>query len=227
MRREAPPRIGLPKGRLRRYTLFSLEALGAAAVATDRMQVQSPAGPVEVWMLKARDIPFLVRDGMLDAGLAPIEWIVEAGDSIQAVETVEWYPARICLIAPTAFDLGEAKRHGARIVTEYPALTKAFCERAGIPGEVVRVHGSSEAMVPGLADAAVETVETGVMSKAYGLKEHAVVRDSTPIQAIVGPKSQLSHELVEALRAAALAPTERLPRDLVDTLEVAGGARSG
>ena len=59
---------------------------------------------------------------------------------------------------------------GARVSTEYPALTERFLLANGVRAEVVLSYGATEAKVPEIADAVVEITETGRALRAAGLR---------------------------------------------------------
>ncbi|MFJ4622897.1 ATP phosphoribosyltransferase [Streptomyces sp. NPDC088812] len=146
-------RIGLPKGRLLRQS--------EAARATAPQEADS-------WLLRLQDIPGLVADGSLDAGITSEEWIRESGAGVERLMPLCWYHIRVCAIGLP----GQEPATARRIVSEYPTLATEYAAQRH-PGATVRkVHGACESYVPTLADLAVECVETGRSLQRHGLVVH-------------------------------------------------------
>ncbi|MFF9018222.1 ATP phosphoribosyltransferase [Streptomyces sp. NPDC014870] len=143
-------RIGLPKGRLLHH---SEEARAIAPADTD------------CWLLRLQDIPGLVADGSLDAGITSEEWIRESRADVVRLAPLCWYHIRICAIGRPGHEVGAAPR----IVSEYPTLAGEYARSRHPEATVRHVHGACEAYVPALADLAVDCVETGLSMRKRGL----------------------------------------------------------
>ncbi|MDX3075924.1 ATP phosphoribosyltransferase [Streptomyces sp. MI02-7b] len=143
-------RIGLPKGRL----------LPHSEVA----RALAPTGSYS-WLLRLQDIPGLVADGSLDAGITSEEWIRESRADVVRLTPLCWYHVRICAIGRPGHPVGPRPR----IVSEYPSLAGEYAQWRHSDATVRRVHGACEAYVPTLADLAVDCVETGLSMKKSGL----------------------------------------------------------
>jgi ATP phosphoribosyltransferase len=143
-------RIGLPKGR------FLHHAEAAQAVA--------PAD-AETWLLRLQDIPCLVADGSLDAGITSEEWIQETRAEVVKLAPLCWSHVRICVISKPGHHVGLSPR----IVSEYPSLALEYATRRYTGATLRRVHGACEAYVPTLADLCVDCVETGQSLRRNGL----------------------------------------------------------
>jgi ATP phosphoribosyltransferase len=143
-------KIGLPKGRLLRHS----EAARAVA----------PVG-TSSWLLRLQDIPGLVADGSLDAGITSEEWIRESRSDVVRLTPLCWYHIRICAIGHPEHPVGPAPR----IVSEYPSLAAEYTTWRHPDATVRHVHGACEAYVPTLADLALDCVETGLSMKKRGL----------------------------------------------------------
>ena len=144
-------RIGAPKGRL-------------LARSQDALSVAPPEA--STWLLRLQDIPGLVANDVLDAGISSDEWIRETRSDVVRLAPLCWYHVRICTIAsPT-------DRHQGRpvhIVSEYPSIAQDFANLRHPDARVRKVHGATESYVPGLADLAVDCVETGDSLRRAGL----------------------------------------------------------
>ncbi len=165
-------RVGLPKGRGLEYTRRACVRLNMEI--DERMyRYESPAGFV-LYLLKFGDIARLLAAGTLDLGITGEEWLLEAEDPCEPIPrltSVPIYAARLCLLQPA----------GARIpyriglvASPFPRLAaRLVADLMPVP-EIMSIDGTSEALVPDLADAAVDVVETGETAKRHGL---AVARD--------------------------------------------------
>ena len=72
-------------------------------------------------------------------------------------------PIRVVLAVPQASPVASARdlKPGTRISTEYCELTRRYFEKLGIPVEVYRSYGATEAKVPEIVDAIEDATETG------------------------------------------------------------------
>jgi ATP phosphoribosyltransferase len=149
-------KIGVPKGRLMHYSQAACSV--------------SPRG-AGTWILRIQDIPGLVADSSLDAGIASEEWIRESNAEVVRIAPVCWYHIRICVVGQR-----ESISNGqVRIVSEYPNLASAYAMRMYQSAKIRHVHGACEEYIPILADVAVECVETGRSLRRYDLEVFEVL----------------------------------------------------
>jgi ATP phosphoribosyltransferase len=225
-------RIGLPKGRLIGISERALRGLG---IERDSASVYRLRGEdVTVWLLKMCDIPRLVEAGDLDIGIAPDEWIEEAGPSCQRIASFDGYTTRVSVLAPGDSPNGIGADGELRVATSFPNVARRFLASRTPNLGVVEVHGSAEAYPPELADVVVDCVETGGTAREHGLVEvesllesrlHLITRAIVPgaveevaerlIRILDGsrngdlagarPKAVRLHELPPYLRAGLLA----------------------
>jgi ATP phosphoribosyltransferase len=144
-------KIGLPKGRLMQYSR-------AAASATPH--------EASTWFLRLQDIPALVADLSLDAGIASEEWIRESNVDVTRVAPLCWYHIRICAIGQRDHNPDAP----VRIVSEYQQLASIYAARRYKGANIRKIYGASEVYIPVLADIAVDCVETGHSLRRLGLK---------------------------------------------------------
>jgi ATP phosphoribosyltransferase len=167
--------IALPKGRLASFSYQLLEELGAPHQER-RYRYHCQAAELEARLFKIRDIARMVGDGIVPLGIAPDEWIAESSANVTRVMPLCWYHASIALIGQ---DLAIAERdelegfaesqvHG-KVSTEYPNIAARYLSQTGKDLDVMTVTGSAEAFVPGLADFAIDCVETGQTLRENGL----------------------------------------------------------
>jgi ATP phosphoribosyltransferase len=173
-------RIVLPKGSLERATLELFDDADLSVVRSSdvdyRATIDDPR-VVDVTILRPQEIPRYVAQGLFDLGVTGRDWIEETGAEVVTLAELHYSkatarPIRMVLAVAgdadwkTASDLPE----GARVHTEYPALTRRFLAEHGVQAEVVLSYGATEAKIPEIADAVVEITETGRALRAAGLK---------------------------------------------------------
>jgi ATP phosphoribosyltransferase len=171
----------LPKGSLERATLQLFEdadlTVGRSSDVDYRGSIDDPR-VTDVRILRPQEIPRYVAEGRFDVGITGRDWIEETGVEVITLAHLHYSKATarpIRVVLAVAADSGVEKiddlpRHGLRVHTEYPELTKRYFERHGIEADVVLSYGATEAKVPDIADAVVEITETGRALRAAGLK---------------------------------------------------------
>jgi len=133
---------------------------------------------IGIYLLKAPDIARLVKDDSLDIGLTGDEWLLENGISPDCwyVEAGS-YVASVCLLMA-----GDDRRSSdlvRSVATPYPNLARTFLDGAASCARIVTVSGSSEALVPDVCDACLDLVETGDTALSNGLIVRKVFRQVT------------------------------------------------
>jgi ATP phosphoribosyltransferase len=136
-------------------------------------------------LLRPQEIPLYVAQGVLDAGLAGYDNIVES--EAEVVEVAELIyskatanPYRWVLAVPEGSPIrGPQDLEGMRIATEMVNLTRRYLERHNVRATVQFSHGATEVKVPHLADAIVEGTETGSTLRAHRLQVIDTLLEST------------------------------------------------
>lgn len=162
-------RLGLPKGRMTPQSDRFCDALGVRIRPGVLSYRTSAEGlDVSVLLLKAPDVAGLLQRNMLDLGLTGDEWLMETGaDPDCRCFEVRSYLASVCLLMAS----GDPRPlRGIRsVVTPYPNLSRRLLARIAPDCEVIAVGGSSEGLVPSIADACVDLVETGASAALNSL----------------------------------------------------------
>jgi len=162
-------RVGLPKGRMAAATERFCDALGVITrpgVLSYRTAVEGL--PVSVHLLKAPDVARLLRRNLLDLGRAGDEWLMETGISPdRRCFEARSYEATIGLLMSR--DDPRSTRHIRSVATPYPNLARSVLCTIVPAAEVLPVSGSSEALVPSVADACIDLVESGASADLNGL----------------------------------------------------------
>jgi ATP phosphoribosyltransferase len=128
---------------------------------------------IAIFLVKPPDVARLLRRSLLDFGLTGDEWLMATGASLdrRCFETRS-YEATVCLLM--AADDPRPPWCIRSVATPYPNLARNLLRHTAPQSEVMPVAGSSEALVPGIADACVDVVESGRSAALNGL----VVRQS-------------------------------------------------
>lgn len=162
-------KVGLPKGRMAAATDRFCAALGVTTrPGVLSYQTAVEGTPVSVHLLKAPDVALLLRRDLLDLGLAGDEWLTETGLGPDRRCFKAWsYEATVCLLMAR----GDARlpRHLRSVATPYPSMARSLLRTIAPTAEILPVSGSSEALVPGIADACLDLVETGASAERNDL----------------------------------------------------------
>lgn len=170
----------LPKGSLERPTL---ELFDAADLNVRRGSDRDYHAAIDdpridrVRFLRPQEIPQYVERGLFDLGITGRDWIAETGADVVSQSELEYSkatanPVRVVLAVPkeSPAERGDQLHDGVRVSTEYPQLTQAFFEKAGVQAVTVPSYGATEAKVPDIVDAIVDVTETGSSLRKHGLK---------------------------------------------------------
>ena len=205
-------RLALPKGRTFEVARRALERAGFDLGGVDfdgrSLRHRIPEAGLELLLLKDRDLPLYVERGVADCGVVGRDVLDEVdGDLLAPLALLEGR-CRLSLVGrPGALPEAGAQ---VRLATKYPATARAFLATAPWSAEIVRLSGSVElAPVLGLAELALDVVQTGRTLVEHGLVELAVVREVAP-RLIANRGAFLRHrrmlgELCERLERAGVA----------------------
>ena len=180
-------RLGVPKGSLQETTrrLFSLA--GFDLVFPERSYYPRIDDPeIECILIRAQEIARYTEQGVLDAGITGIDWVLENGAEVEEVadlrapwpnyRTVRWLLA----VKDDSEFRGVDDLQGRRIATEAVGLTRRYLAQHGVEAEVEFSYGATEVKPPVLADAIVDVSETGSSIRANDLRVIDTVLESTP-----------------------------------------------
>ena len=173
-------RLVLPKGSLEEATLALFNdadlPVSRSSAVNYTAKINDPR--IEsVRILRPQEIPRYVEESTFDFGITGRDWVEETQCKVVSLGKLPYSkqttnPIRVVLAVSqqSGYDSVADLPQGARISTEYPALTKDFFERNGIQADVRLSYGATEAKVPDIADGIVEISETGSALRAAGLK---------------------------------------------------------
>lgn len=213
-------RIALPnKGRLadEARELFTDAGLEVRA-AGPRALTASLGGEFQAIFVRARDIPEFVADGAADAGVTGLDLVRESGRSLDELADLQFGRCHLAVAATEESGLTSLDdlTPGTRVATVFPRITRQFFAERGQQIEVVPVSGAVE-IAPhiGIADVIVDLVSTGSTLRVNGLREVAVVLESstrlvtTPSVRGDEERSRALDELVAALSSVIAARGKR------------------
>lgn len=142
-----------------------------------RLEVDVPSLDLQVFFLRAQDIPVFIRSGSVDLGITGQDVEAEAGTGLDVLLPLGFGHCRLSIAAPDGSDF--EIRDGVRIATSFPRLTAEFLEKKGVKGEVVFVQGAAEIMPQlGVSDAIADLVATGSTLRMNRLHETETIIES-------------------------------------------------
>ncbi|WP_347488158.1 ATP phosphoribosyltransferase [Desulfoscipio sp. XC116] len=169
-------RLGLPKGSLQESTFQLFKRAGFHISVRSRSYYPSIDDPeIEVILMRAQEIPRYVNEGVLDAGLSGLDWIleneadvVEVADLAYSKQTTN--PIRVVMAVAENSGIKTVKDlEGKRVATELVRLTRNYLVKNGVSASVEFSYGATEVKVPHLVDAIVDITETGSSLRANKL----------------------------------------------------------
>ena len=179
-------RLGLPKGSLQEATFSLFKQAGFAINVRSRSYFPVVNDPeLEIILMRAQEIPRYVAEGVLDAGISGLDWIleneadvVEVADLIYAKSTSN--PIRLVIAVAKDSDIIKVSDlNGKRIATELVRVTQNYLKNNGVSASVEFSYGATEVKVPHLVDAIADITETGSSIKANNLRILTTILEST------------------------------------------------
>ncbi len=173
-------RLVLPKGSLEQATIQLFEdadlALNRGSDVDYRASIDDPR-VADVRILRPQEIPRYVADGLFDLGVTGRDWVEETGADVVTLTELHYSKATARPVRVVLAVAADSPWRGVtdfppsvRIHTEYPELTRRYCEKHGVDADISLSYGATEAKVPEIADAVVELTETGRALQVAGLK---------------------------------------------------------
>ena len=179
--------LGLPKGSLQQTTekLFALAGFNLSiAERSYYPEIDDPE--LSCVLIRAQEIARYVEQGVLDAGITGLDWVLENGAKVKELADLvapwpNYRPVRWLLAVKEDSRFASVRDlEGGRIATETVALTKRYLKQHGVRAEVEFSYGATEVKPPLLADAIVDVSETGGSIRANRLRVIDTVLESTP-----------------------------------------------
>ncbi|MCH8837909.1 MAG: ATP phosphoribosyltransferase, partial [Candidatus Marinimicrobia bacterium] len=179
-------KMGLPKGSLQESTLSIFKKAGWNFIISSRTYNPYCDDPeLEAMFIRAQEIARYVEQGIFDAGITGLDWVLENGaDVVEVCELVyakaSMRPVRWVLAVPEESSIQSvADLEGKHISTEVVNLTRRYLEEHNVTAEVEFSWGATEAKARLLSDAIVEVTETGSSLRANKLRIVDTILEST------------------------------------------------
>ena len=179
-------RLGLPKGSLQEATFQLFTQAGFKISVGGRSYYPSVNDPeLDILLMRAQEIPRYVSEGVLDAGISGLDWIIENNADVVEVADLVYSkrtsnPVRLVIAVAEDSDIKDVKDlNGKRVATELVNVTKKYLQDHGVTAAVEFSWGATEVKVPQLVDAIADLTETGSSLVANKLRIIATVLEST------------------------------------------------
>jgi len=183
-------KLGIPKGSLQKATIDLFSRSGWRIQMNGRSYFpEIDDDEIECTICRAQEMSRYVEQGVLDAGLTGLDWILETNSDVKVVSDliyskVSRRPARWVLAVSVDSGIKRLEDlEGKKVATELVHFTERYFKEQGISVQVEYSWGATEAKaVSGLADAIVEVTETGSTIRAHGLNIiHELMESNTQL----------------------------------------------
>jgi len=178
-------RLALPnKGRIAAPVMDLVEKSGLHLPETggERRLITRTLDPnVEILFARPADIPEYVATGAADLGITGRDMVIERGSDVKDLLDLQSGRAKlVCAVLEDADIRSVRELEGAKVATEFPAITRDFFKKQGISVNVVLVGGACEATPHlGIADAIVDLSSSGTTLKTNRLRVLADVLETS------------------------------------------------
>ena len=169
-------RLAIPnKGRIAAPVMELVEKSGLhlPETAGERRLISKTLDPhVEFLFARPVDIPEYVATGAADLGITGRDMVIERGSDVKDLLDLGFGRAKIVLAVLEDSEIHSVRDlAGAKVATEFPAITQNFFKKQGVPVNVVVVGGACEATPHlGIADAIVDLSSSGTTLKTNRLR---------------------------------------------------------
>jgi ATP phosphoribosyltransferase len=180
-------KLGIPKGSLQNTTVDLFAKAGFRIDVSGRSYYPGIDDPdVECILIRAQEMARYVEQGVMDAGITGIDWVLENGADVEELADLRapwpnYRPVRWVLAVKRGSPIGRVEDlQGKRIATEAVGMTRRYLAEHGVEAEIEFSWGATEVKPPVLADAIVDVSETGSSLRANDLDVIDTVLVSTP-----------------------------------------------
>jgi ATP phosphoribosyltransferase len=180
-------RLGVPKGSLQETTQKLFTLAGFNLHISSRSYYPDIDDPeIECILIRAQEMARYVEQGVLDAGITGVDWMLENRAKVKEVADLRapwpnYGPVRWVVAVKEDSKIRTPRDlQGKRIATEVVNLTKRYLKQHGVKAHVEFSWGATEVKPPILADAIVDVTETGRSLRANNLRVIDTLIESTP-----------------------------------------------
>ena len=170
-------KIALPKGRLLKSTKELLEKSGIFLNGSERnYKPDSNLKNIQFYIIKPRNIPKLVEQGLFDAGIVGLDLVKDEESSAISIMDLKLMPVYLMIASPHKTI---PKKQTLKIASEYTGITTHYFKKKNQKIEILKTYGSTECFVPEFADIIVDHTQSGSTLKQNNLTVHDVILKST------------------------------------------------
>ena len=169
-------KFGIPKGSLQDSTIEMFAKAGYKISVSSRSYYPwVDDEELSLMLIRAQEMARYVEEGLLDAGLTGMDWVLENDADVVNVSELVYAktskkPVKWVLAVHKDSNIKSVKDlEGKRIATEAVQMTKKYLKENNVKAEVEFSWGATEVKCPNLVDAIVEITETGSSLKANDL----------------------------------------------------------
>jgi ATP phosphoribosyltransferase len=180
-------RFGFPKGSLQDAMAALFQRAGYKIAFPERSLYPDIDDPeLECVLIRAQEMARYVEQGVLDAGITGLDWILENRSRVTELLDLKYSkqsfrPVRWVLAVPEDSRIRRIQDlEGKRIATEAVGLVKRWLRAHKVRATVEFSWGATEVKPPLLADAIVDVTETGSSLRANQLRIVDTLMESTP-----------------------------------------------
>jgi len=228
-------KFGIPSGSLQESTLELFTRAGFNIHVSSRSYMPSVDDPaIEAVMFRAQEMSRYVEDGVIDAGLTGIDWVLENNSDVVEVAELVYSkatakPARWVLAVPAESKIKKPEDlDGGIVATELVNCTRKYFAQKKTKVKVEFSWGTTEVKAR-LVDAIVDITETGSSLSANNLRIVDTILTSTTRliankQAMKDPWKKAKIESITLLLQGALEGREKVglkmnvPRSSLDAI---------
>ncbi|MBT5021935.1 ATP phosphoribosyltransferase [Candidatus Woesearchaeota archaeon] len=172
-------KIALPKGRLMESTKELLEKSKIFLSGSERnYKPESNISEFEFRILKPRNIPKMVEEGLVDVGIIGLDLVEDENASVEFILDLKTMPVFLMVAAPKNFRDSTAPKT-LTVASEYTEITKGYFRSKNKKFRIIKTYGSTECFVPEFADVIVDHTQSGRSLKQNNLKVLDVIMKST------------------------------------------------
>ena len=178
-------KLGIPSGSLQASTLELFGRAGFDIQVSRRSYAPVVDDPeIEAVMFRAQEMSRYVEDGVVDAGLTGIDWVLENGSDVVEVAELVYSkatakPARWVLAVPAESKVTKAEDlEGGIVATELVNCARKYFDEKKVKVKVEFSWGNTEVKAH-LVDAIVDITETGSSLAANNLRIVDTILSST------------------------------------------------
>ncbi len=170
-------RLGIPKGSLQDATIALFQRAGLNVHISSRSySATTDDAEIECMLIRAQEMARYVSNGVLDAGITGMDWVVESGLEVKAITSLNYSKqsrgnVRWVLAVPEDSPYQRAEDLAGKVIaTELVNVTTQYFAKKNVPVKIEFSWGATEIKPPTLADAIVEVTETGSSLRANRLR---------------------------------------------------------